>query len=124
MPFLSHLSELREGRVPQRPRCLRRRVPDLLGLADDIFAWLREPLDRHLEPAQPARRIELLVKLHALPPAADGARRPLIFTGITQPFWVNMSVAVWAGIFVASPFIFYQLLAVHRPGLYKARAQR
>ena len=30
-----------------------------------------------------------------------------------------MSVALWAGIFVASPFIFYQLWKFIAPGLYK-----
>ena len=30
-----------------------------------------------------------------------------------------MSIALWAGIFVASPFIFYQLWKFIAPGLYK-----
>ena len=39
---------------------------------------------------------------------------------ITEPFWVGMSVAMWSGVFVASPFIFYQLWKFIAPGLYKA----
>jgi sec-independent protein translocase protein TatC len=38
---------------------------------------------------------------------------------LTEPFWVNMSIALWAGIFVASPIIFYQLWKFIAPGLYK-----
>ncbi|HMG52638.1 MAG TPA: twin-arginine translocase subunit TatC, partial [Kofleriaceae bacterium] len=38
---------------------------------------------------------------------------------LTQPFWVLMSIGLWAGIFVASPFIFHQLWKFIAPGLYK-----
>src|SRR6185436_2203639 len=41
------------------------------------------------------------------------------FSKPTEPFWVYMSVAMWAGIFVASPLIFYQLWRFIAPGLYK-----
>ena len=43
----------------------------------------------------------------------------MIYTGLTQPFWVDISISLWAGIFVASPFIFYQLWLFIAPGLYK-----
>src|SRR6478752_752326 len=43
----------------------------------------------------------------------------LAFGSLTEPFWVDMSVALWAGIFVASPAIFYQLWKFIAPGLYK-----
>ena len=43
----------------------------------------------------------------------------LIYTGLTQPFWVDMSVAIWAGIFVSSPLIFHQLWKFIAPGMYK-----
>jgi sec-independent protein translocase protein TatC len=43
----------------------------------------------------------------------------MIYTGLTQPFWVDMSIGLWAGVFVASPFIFYQLWRFIAPGLYK-----
>jgi sec-independent protein translocase protein TatC len=38
---------------------------------------------------------------------------------VTEPFWVYMSVSLWGGIFVASPFIFFQLWRFVAPGLYK-----
>ncbi|HET9990725.1 MAG TPA: twin-arginine translocase subunit TatC, partial [Kofleriaceae bacterium] len=43
----------------------------------------------------------------------------LNYFGLTQPFWVDMSIGMWAGIFVASPIIFYQLWKFIAPGLYK-----
>jgi sec-independent protein translocase protein TatC len=52
--------------------------------------------------------------------AADDWGPPtLIYTGLTQPFWVGMSIGLWAGLFVASPVIFYQLWKFVAPGLYK-----
>ncbi|HEX2691850.1 MAG TPA: twin-arginine translocase subunit TatC [Kofleriaceae bacterium] len=108
MPFLSHLTELRD-RV--RNAAIGFMVAFLIcwGFADEIFAWLRRPLfkiwEQHTGPGIPA--------------AQDWGRPRLIYTSLTQPFWVNMSVALWAGIFVASPFIFYQLWRFIAPGLYK-----
>jgi sec-independent protein translocase protein TatC len=100
MPFLSHLTELRD-RV--RNAAIAFAIAFLLcwGFADRIFAWLREPL----------------FDIWAQHP--DWGKPKLIYTGLTQPFWVNMSVALWAGIFVASPVVFYQLWKFIAPGLYK-----
>jgi sec-independent protein translocase protein TatC len=117
MPFLSHLTELRD-RV--RNAAIAFVVAFLVcwGFAEDIFDWLRKPLfeiwEQHTGPA-----IQFLVKLHALPAGADWGTPHLISTGVTRPFWVYMSVALWAGIFVASPIIFYQLWRFIAPGLYK-----
>jgi sec-independent protein translocase protein TatC len=41
------------------------------------------------------------------------------FNKLTEPFWADMSVAMWAGIFVSSPIVFYQLWGFIAPGLYK-----
>jgi sec-independent protein translocase protein TatC len=41
------------------------------------------------------------------------------FKSVTEPFWVYLSVSLWAGIFAASPFIFYQLWQFIAPGLHK-----
>ena len=46
-------------------------------------------------------------------------RRTSCSATLTEPFWVDMSIALWAGIFAASPFIFYQLWKFIAPGLYK-----
>jgi sec-independent protein translocase protein TatC len=117
MPFLSHLAELRD-RVRNAAICFVVAFLVCWGFADDIFAWLREPLfdiwQQHTGPA-----LASLVAAHWIPPSADWGPPRLIYTGLTQPFWVNMSVALWAGIFVASPFIFYQLWRFIAPGLYK-----
>jgi sec-independent protein translocase protein TatC len=108
MPFLSHLAELRD-RI--RNAALAFGVAFLVCwyFAKDIFRWLREPLFKiwaqHTGPG--------------IPPDQDWGPPRLIYTGLTQPFWVDMSIALWAGIFVASPFIFYQLWRFIAPGLYK-----
>jgi len=109
MPFLSHLAELRD-RVRNAALAFMAAFLVCWGFADRIFAWLREPLfniwAQHTGPNLPKGEF-------------DWGPPKLIFTGITQPFWVNMSVALWAGIFVASPLIFYQLWRFIAPGLYK-----
>lgn len=51
----------------------------------------------------------------ALP--ADGA---IAFTDITEPFMVDMHLAFILALFVASPYIFYQLWAFIVPGLYES----
>ncbi len=117
MPFLSHLAELRD-RVRNAAIAFMIAFLVCWSFADRIFEWLRRPLfeiwEQHTGPG-----IAYLVKLQLLPPGADWGPPRLIYTGLTQPFWVNMSVALWAGIFVASPLIFYQLWKFIAPGLYK-----
>jgi sec-independent protein translocase protein TatC len=109
MPFLQHLGELRD-RV--RNAAIWFMVAFLVCWAfdDEIFAWLREPLFniwvQHTGPALAKGDV-------------DWGPPRLIYTGLTQPFWVNMSVALWAGLFGASPFIFYQIWQFIAPGLYK-----
>ena len=51
--------------------------------------------------------------LAALP--SDGA---ITFNDITEPFMVDMHLALILGLFVASPYIFYQIWAFVAPGLY------
>jgi len=101
MPFFSHLAELRD-RVRNAAIGFTVAFLACWGFADDIFAWLRQPLYDVWTPH-----------------TADWGKPQLLATGVTQPFWVNMSVALWAGIFVASPYIFYQLWRFIAPGLYK-----
>jgi sec-independent protein translocase protein TatC len=88
MPFLAHLGELRQ-------RLMISLVAVGVGFAgtfyfsDRLIAWLARPL----EP----------VKLAFLEP--------------TEPFWVNMKVALVAGAFLVLPVILYQLWAFIAPGL-------
>jgi sec-independent protein translocase protein TatC len=109
MPFLQHLTELRD-RVRNAAIAFMAAFLICWGFADRIFAWLRTPLfdiwRMHTGP-------------NLKPGDVDWGTPRLIYTGLTQPFWVNMSIALWAGIFVASPVMFYQLWRFIAPGLYK-----
>jgi sec-independent protein translocase protein TatC len=101
MPFLSHLTELRD-RVRNAAIVFMLAFVVCWFFAKDIFEWLREPL------------FQIWLKHPAWGPPQ------LIYTGLTQPFWVDMSIGLWAGIFVASPFMFYQVWRFIAPGLYKS----
>jgi sec-independent protein translocase protein TatC len=100
MPFLSHLVELRD-RVRNAAIAFVIAAIACFYFSDYIFDWLKEPLFN----------VWNTQKL--------GKEPQLVFTQLTEPFWVNMSIALWAGIFAASPFIFYQLWKFVAPGLYK-----
>ncbi len=101
MPFFDHLRELRD-------RLRNAAIFFVLGtavswfFAPDIYDWLLRPLERAW--AQHPRL---------------GPTPTMNFGSIVEPFWVYMSVALWSGIFVASPFIFHQLWKFIAPGLYK-----
>ncbi len=100
MPFLSHLKELRD-RVRNAAIAFVLAFALCFYFAQEIYDWLQVP-------------IENAWATHPkLPPFK------MNFATLTEPFWVNMSVALWAGIFVASPFIFYHLWKFIAPGLYK-----
>ncbi|HWO19753.1 MAG TPA: twin-arginine translocase subunit TatC [Kofleriaceae bacterium] len=109
MPFLSHLRELRD-RVRNAALFFGAGFVVCFLFADEIYAWLRQPVFDAWE----AKNASLVAA--GKPALGDPA---LSFGSLTEPFWVNMSVAMWAGIFVASPFIFYQLWRFIAPGLYK-----
>lgn len=98
MPFLAHLRELRD-RVRKAALFFVAAFCVAFYFAGDIYDWLKAPLFN----VWPAK----LGEPH------------LAFKSLTEPFWVDMSVALWAGIFVASPAIFYQLWKFIAPGLYK-----
>ncbi|MBZ0239007.1 MAG: twin-arginine translocase subunit TatC [Deltaproteobacteria bacterium] len=106
MPFVEHLREL-------RLRLRNAAIFFLIGVigswafAGDIYDWLRQPLER----------------AWAKYPAVLGPESKMAFASIVEPFWVDMSVALWAGIFVSSPFIFFQLWRFVAPGLYQTERQ-
>lgn len=118
MPFLSHLVELRD-RVRNAAIAF---VIAFLGcwyFAKQIFSWLCLPLfniwHQHCDVIEGPGCLG-----HDLVKAGTSWGPPkLIYTGLTQPFWVDMSVAIWAGIFVASPLMFHQLWKFIAPGMYK-----
>lgn len=94
MTLMGHLNELRS----RLTRCV---IAALLGFAvcygvsDLIFAELMKPLTA------------------ALP---EGSK--LIFTALPEAFFTYMRVAFVAGLFLTSPYIFYQIWAFIAPGLY------
>ena len=103
MPFREHLQELR--------RRLRNAVIALVlgcGVAyaysQELFLLLAQPL---LEAWQRRQAVDPSIG----PPTFN-------FGSLIEPFWTYLSVSLWAGIFVASPFIFLQLWRFFAPGLY------
>jgi sec-independent protein translocase protein TatC len=99
MPFLAHLRELK-NRVRNAALYFAVAFGVCFYFADDIFWWIKQPL------------------FHVWDKKKLGDPH-LAFGNLTEPFWVDMSVALWAGIFLASPFIFHQLWKFIAPGLYK-----
>jgi sec-independent protein translocase protein TatC len=95
MGFLDHLEELRK-------RLIVSFIAVTVGFfacwhyAENIYAKLQEPLTKILPPGD-----------------------KLAFTRLTAPFFLYMKVAFFAGIFVASPVILFQLWLFISPGLYK-----
>ena len=95
MSLLEHLGELR-----------RRLVRGLLavlvafflcyGFAKELFYYLSLPL------------------LQVMPADAK-----FIYTGVAEGFFVDLKVSIVAAIFVACPFLFYQIWAFIAPGLYE-----
>lgn len=99
MPFLAHLRELRD-RVRNAAIAFVIAFFGCWYFAKQIFEWLKEPL-------YAAWDVKKLGPPH------------VVFGKLTEPFWTDMSIALWAGIFAASPFIFYNLWKFIAPGLYK-----
>ncbi len=99
MGFLDHLEELR-----------RRLIWSILSVAagffvcywwhDQIFSWMQKP-------------IVFALKNHNLPVN-------LVYTNPTDPFNMYLKVSLIVGVFVASPFVLYQVWAFIAPGLYKS----
>jgi len=95
MSLLDHLDELR-----------RRIIYSLVGLVvsflvcwafvDEAFAFLARPIHRLLP---------------------EGQR--LAFLGVTDPFMLYVKVALLGSVFVASPFLLYQVWRFVSPGLYR-----
>ena len=93
MPLMAHLEELRK-------RIIFGALGILVGFlscwsfADRIFGLVQQPLIRAL--------------LH------HGLSGGLVYLNPTEPFNLYLEVGFVAGLFTASPFVFYQLWLVHR----------
>ncbi|HMK36221.1 MAG TPA: twin-arginine translocase subunit TatC [Desulfomonilaceae bacterium] len=94
MPFLDHLEELRK-------RLIRSVTAVLIGFA--VCLYFSDPLFHVL--AAPIKKL--------LP--QDSA---LVFTGLPDPFFIYLKVAFLGGLFLALPYILYQLWKFVYPGLH------
>jgi sec-independent protein translocase protein TatC len=98
MPLLAHLEELR-----------KRIILSLVGVvagffscwsfADRIFALMQQPIIQALR--------------------QHGLGGGLVYLNPTEPFNLYLEVGFVAGLFVASPFVFYQLWLFIAPGLHR-----
>lgn len=95
MGLLEHLEELR---VRLMKALIAFGVIFLLcwNFSSEIYQFLAQPIYRFLPPGT-----------------------KLAFLGVTDPFMVYMKVAALAAVFLASPFILFQLWAFIAPGLYR-----
>lgn len=122
MPFLEHLAELRD-RLRNAAIVFAFAFLGCWYFAKPIFAWLRAPLfaiwNRHCNAMVHGVGDGPTCVGRDIPIGQSWGPPKLIYTNLTQPFWVDMSIAMWAGLFVASPMIFYQLWKFIAPGLYK-----
>jgi sec-independent protein translocase protein TatC len=88
MPFLAHLGELRQ-RIIVAVIALGIGFIATFSFSERIITWLAQPV----EPVK------------------------LVFLEPTEPFWVNMKVALIAGAFLVLPVLLYQVWAFIAPGL-------
>ena len=95
MSLLEHLSELRR-RICFALLGVLAGFLLCYGFSEYLFNWLCEPL------------------IKAMPDASH-----LIYTGVAEGFLTHVKIALVAGIFIGSPFIFYQFWAFVAPGLYE-----
>lgn len=98
MGFLQHLEELRN-------RLIRSILFIVAGFSaawwyhEKIFQWVQKP-------------IVTALAAHKMDPQ-------LVYTNPTEPFNMYLKVSLIAGIFLASPFVLYQVWAFISPGLYR-----
>lgn len=95
MPLMDHLFELRKRLI----RCL---LATLLGCMGALFfaPWLLK---------------QVMLPLNTVMPKDS----TMIYTTLPGAFLAEFKVALLAGVFIASPYIFYQVWGFVAPGLYK-----
>ena len=99
MPFVQHLRELRI--------CIRNAIMFLLAGFVVAYFFKQDLLVLLLRPLVDAWNN------HGL-----GEAR-LIFSSPTEAFWAYVNLSLWAGFFLASPFIFHQVWRFIAPGLHR-----
>jgi sec-independent protein translocase protein TatC len=98
MGFLDHLEELR-----------KRIVYSIVAIAIGFFAcW------RYAENIYAVMQRPIMEALHN-----NGLSAKLVYLNPTEPFNLYLKVGMMAGLFVASPFVLYQLWCFISPGLYR-----
>jgi sec-independent protein translocase protein TatC len=95
MSFFEHLGELRK-RILYSVGFILLFFLASWSFVDKIYHWFSIPVLRFLPEGQ-----------------------KLAFTALTEPFMMYIKLSFISGIFLASPFIFYQLWAFVSPALYK-----
>ena len=100
MPLTAHLDELRTRLI---------RALAAVGVGFAAAYWFAEPLVTWL-----------LVPLTALRPEES----LVIGTGVTDAFFTKLKVSFIAGVFLASPAVFYQAWHFVAPGLYENEKRR
>jgi len=103
MSFMEHLRELRV-RVRNSAIALILCFFVAYTFKGEILYFLVRPL------------IDAMVERGADPELVAQA---LYYRDLLEPFWTFISLALWSGLFLASPFVFYQLWKFISPGLYK-----
>ncbi len=101
MPLADHLRELR-SRLSKSLLAIAVGMVVAWFLYDEIFTLIRAPFDDVVAQA-----------------AADGRDMTLAFTGVADPFVMQLKVAGVAGILLASPVWLYQLWRFVTPGLHR-----
>lgn len=104
MPFAEHLRELRVR--------LRNSIIALMGGFGIAYMYKEEIALLMLEPY---RRVWAAMKL-TNPAIGEPA---MYFTSMIEPFWAFFTMSLWAGLFISSPFVFYQVWKFIAPGLYQ-----
>src|ERR1039457_6568498 len=98
MGFLDHLEELR-----------KRIVYSIIAIAVGFFAcW------GYAENIYEVMQRPIMDALHS-----NGLSAKLVYLNPTEPFNLYLKVGAMAGLFVASPFVLYQLWCFISPGLYR-----
>jgi sec-independent protein translocase protein TatC len=95
MTLLDHLDELRK-RIIRSLIALSLAIGASWSFREQIFQFLAAPIQPYLP---------------------EG--RKLAFLAVTDPFTIYFKLSALAGIFIASPFLIYQIYAFVAPGLYR-----
>jgi len=98
MSFLEHLEELRK-RIIWSIVAVGVAFAVCWNYADKIYGYMQEPIMQALQ--------------------RNHLEQKLVYLNPTEPFNMYMKIGLIAALFLASPFVLYQLWAFVAPGLYK-----